>query len=89
MITITDIRTWISEEKEMSRLKKEAKRKSLLVTEANNLLQVREFGGKLYICYRDIPIVEKMQLASPLEIAIKNARETYIDYRNDNTREPI
>ena len=85
-MTINDIRTWIMSIRKASRTKSEAKRKALIVVEANNLLQVREFSGKLFVCYRDIPIIEDSQLNCPIEVVINKAREVYLDFCSDEKR---
>lgn len=65
---------WFRKVLEHSRRVNEAKRKALLQVEAENIIQVREFNGKLFVCYRDIPLVEESQLNNQAEITAKTVR---------------
>lgn len=71
---------WFRKVLEHSRRVNEAKRKALLLIEAEEIVQVREFGGKLYVCYRDIPIIEQAALGCSIQSAVINAREAYVLY---------
>ena len=75
-----EIKAWIRARREW--LAKQAERRSKeLMQEANDLLQVREFDGRLFVCYDDIPIIDPCLLKEDLTVAVEAARKTYIDYR--------
>lgn len=75
-----EIKAWIRARREW--LAKQAERRSKeLMQEANDLLQVREFDGCLFVCYDDIPIIDTCLLKEDLTVAVEAARKTYIDYR--------
>lgn len=71
---------WFKQCCERSRQANEAKRNTLLEAEAYNVLQVREFDGKLFVCYRDVPVIEQAQLDCPIEAAVRTARAVYREY---------
>lgn len=68
---------------ERSRQRAQAKRIALLSVEAESVLQVREFNGKLYICYRDVPLIQQSGLIDPIETAVRYARIAYLQYYKD------
>lgn len=75
-----EIKAWIRARREW--LEKQAEwRSKELMQEANDLLQVREFDGRLFVCYDDIPIIDTCLLKEDLTVAVEAARKTYIDYR--------
>ena len=78
---------WFRKVLEHSRRVNEAKRKALLLIEAEDIVQVREFNGKLYVCYRDIPLVEESQLNRQAEITVRSVRAAYVEYFKDRKRE--
>lgn len=71
---------WIKSLTEHSRRANEAKRVAMLRIKADDALQVREFEGRLYICYRDLPIIEQAELKRPVEQMVGLARGIYIEY---------
>ena len=80
------LRIWFRSVLEHSRRVSEAKRKALLQVEAEDIIQVREFNGKLYVCYRDIPLVEESQLNRQAEITVRSVRAAYVEYFKDRKR---
>ena len=55
-----------------------------LTQEAKRLLQVREFGGNLYVCYDNIPLMSDKLLNADLAQAVEEIRNIYIKYRKSN-----
>lgn len=80
MIRFRTLLEWIRQFRENSRLRRLAKRKAELEEVAYNVLQIREFSGKLFVCYRDIPVIEQSQLDCPVEKAVREARIVFIEY---------
>lgn len=65
-----EIKAWIRARREW--LAKQAERRSKeLMQEANDLLQVREFDGRLFVCYDDIPIIDTCLLKEDLTVAVE------------------
>lgn len=81
MITIIKkVNEWFMQYHERSVKRNLAKRITLLRAEAEDIVQVREFNGKLFVCYRDIPIIEQAALGCSIQSAVINAREAYVLY---------
>lgn len=80
------LKLWFKNVLEHSRRVSEAKRKALLQVEAEDIIQVREFNGKLFVCYRDIPLVEESQLNRQAEITVRSVRAAYVEYFKDRKR---
>lgn len=87
MITIIKkVNEWFMQYHERSVKRNLAKRITLLRAEAEDIIQVREFNGKLFVCYRDIPLVEESQLNNQAEITVKTVRVAYVEYFKDRKR---
>lgn len=80
------LRIWFRSVLEHSRRVSKAKRTALLQVEAEDIIQVREFNGKLFVCYRDIPLVDESQLNNQAEITVKTVRAAYVEYFKDRKR---
>lgn len=52
--------------------------------EALSRLQAREFEGKIYLCFDNIPILQEMDLAGGVGYILEIAREHYLEYRLAN-----
>ena len=50
------------------------------IEQVNRDVQLREFEGKIWLCYKDIPIVEESQLKDTLCNTVAKARETVCSY---------
>lgn len=48
--------------------------------EADRRLQVREFGGKLYLCFDNIPVLQEESLVDTLGEIMMEARENYFNF---------
>ena len=70
------VRAWYGEYKEyrrgkrMERVKKLAKR-------SREEVQIMEYGGAMYICYRGVPIVREGDLGAPWSGILARIRGTY------------
>ena len=50
------------------------------IEQVNRDVQLREFEGKIWLCYKDIPIVEQEQLKDTLCNTLANTREAVCRY---------
>ena len=53
----------------------ENKRREESIAQVNRCVQLREFEGKIWLCYNDVPIVEQSQLKDTLCNTIADTRE--------------
>ena len=58
----------------------EKRRRKELIAQVNQDVQLREFEGKIWLCYNDIPIVEQEQLKDTLCNTIAKTREAVCRY---------
>lgn len=50
------------------------KRRNEAIEQVNRDVQLREFEGKIWLCYNDVPIVEQGQLKKDICDAVTDAR---------------
>ena len=55
-------------------------RRKEVIERVNRSVQLREFEGKIWLCYNDIPIVEQEQLKDTLCNTIAKTREAVCRY---------
>lgn len=55
-------------------------REKELHREALRRIQVREFGGLLYFCYNNIPLIEVENFCMSAEYLLQNVRAKYVEY---------
>ena len=58
----------------------EKNRREEAIAQVNRDVQLREFEGKIWICYNNVPIVEQEQLKMDICDTIKDAREAVCRY---------
>ena len=58
----------------------EKNRRKEAIAQVNRCVQLREFEGKIWICYNNVPIVEQEQLKMDICDTIKDAREAVCRY---------
>ena len=58
----------------------EKKRREEVIEQVNQYVQLREFEGKIWLCYNDIPIVEQEQLKDTLCNTLASTREAVCRY---------
>jgi len=52
------------------------------IEEVNKSVQVREFEGKLYLCYKDVPLAEESMLNMSICTTVKEVRDNVQRYYN-------
>lgn len=62
--------------------KAQEKRATLLRLEAMSRLQAREFHGKMFLCFDNVPILETEDLTESLAASVLQARLYYIKYKD-------
>ena len=58
----------------------EKKRREESIAQVNRSVQLREFEGKIYLCYNNVPIVEESQLKDTLCNTVEKTREAVCRY---------
>ena len=55
-------------------------RREEAITQVNRDVQLREFEGKIWICYNNVPIVEESQLKDTICNTVSKTREAVCRY---------
>ena len=71
------VRAWYGEYKEYRRGKRIERVKELAKRRSREEVQIMEYGGEMYICYRGIPIVREEDLGAPWSGVLARSRESY------------
>ena len=58
----------------------EKKRREEAIAQVNREVQLREFEGKVWLCYNNVPIVEQSQLKDTLCNTVASTREAVCRY---------
>ena len=58
----------------------EDRRREESIAHVNRCVQLREFEGKIWLCYNDVPIVEQEQLKDTLCNTLASTREAVCRY---------
>ena len=58
----------------------EKKRREESIAQVNRDVQLREFEGKIWLCYNNVPIVEESQLKDTLCNTLASTREAVCRY---------
>lgn len=75
------VQAWWKRISEESRRQKQLKRERNIKCEALVRLQVREFNGKIYLCFDNVPILTESELLNGMSVSVEIARENYLEYR--------
>lgn len=75
------VKAWWEKISEEAHRQKVLKHERNIKREALSRLQAREFEGKIYLCFDNVPILEEVCLAEGLGCALDIAREHYLEYR--------
>ena len=71
------VRDWYVEYKEYRRGKRIARVRKLSKRRSKEEVQIMEYGGEMYICYRGVPIVRERDLGAPWGAVLVRSREVY------------
>ena len=58
----------------------EKNRRKEAIAQVNRCVQLREFEGKIWICYNNVPIVEESQLKDTICNTVSKTREAVCRY---------
>ena len=74
------VKAWYAEYKEYRRKKRLERVKKLAKRRSREELQIMEYDGEMYICYRGVPIVWERDLAVDWSDALGISRGTYEEW---------
>ena len=74
------VRAWYVEYKEYRRGKRIARVKELAKRRSREDVQIMEYRGEMYICYRGVPIVRDEDLGAPWSGVLEISRGTYEEW---------
>ena len=74
------VRAWYWEYKEYRRIKRIARVKDLAKRRSREEVQIMEYGGEMYICYRGVPIVREEDLGAPWGAVLVRSRKVYEEW---------
>ncbi len=77
---LTQIVAWLRARREQRMARKSARYSEELKRESERVLQVREFDGKLFVCYNEVPLLTTCMLKEGLPIVVEAARMMYVEY---------
>ena len=73
-------RAWYGEYREYRRVKRLARVKELAKRRSREEVQIMEYDGEMYICYRGVPIVRERDLAVDWSDVLAMIRGTYEEW---------
>lgn len=78
---MSKIGNWFHVMRENYKKKAEQKRAAQVREEAMARLQAREFNGKIFLCFDNVPILETEDLTLGMAASVKEARQYFMTYR--------
>ena len=87
-VMFTRLKEYLIERRDARALRKRSVRYSRLLRESHDVLQVREWNGMLFICYKDTPLVNGDDVGTLTEV-LDTMRVNWISYeleRDDGAR---
>ena len=74
------VRAWYGEYKEYRMSKRIARVRNRAIRRSREEVQIMEYGGEMYICYRGVPIVREEELGAPWSGVLARSRGTYAEW---------
>lgn len=74
---------WLRETRRQRTERKKAAAECRMVMDARRAVQVREFGGEVFVCMDGVPMLPVDGLKWDLPTALDVSREAYIKYRKE------
>lgn len=84
---IQSISDWFRAKHESHKKKAQEKRATFLRLEAMSRLQAREFHGKMFLCFDNVPILETEDLTEGLAASVLQARLYYMKYKDTKNQQ--
>lgn len=78
--TVQMICVWLKAMREESRKRRAEKRKKARMRECCQMVQVKEFGGILYVSFDGVPLVDTNCLVDKIPEALDDIRSTYAEW---------
>ena len=83
MEVMKSIKAWYNKVVTDAKQKKASHKADALQAESRKALQVMEFNGELFLCFRGTPILREDQLMATLPEALEESRDTFVDFVTD------
>ena len=80
MKIVGKMRALYGEYKEYRRGKRIARVRNRAIRRSREEVQIMEYGGEMYICYRGVPIVRDNDLRAPWIGVLERSREVYEEW---------
>lgn len=64
-----------------------AKQTALLKVDAQAYIQCREFQGRIYLAYRNLPLIEVSHLKANIAQELEASRKTFVDFYSEDFKE--
>ena len=81
MKILENIKMWLSARRKAHRERKAGAKAAALVRESENIVQAREFGGEVYLCYNNVPLIPADGLSWEIPTALVVAREAWLKWK--------
>lgn len=78
---IQEIKNWLVAKHSAHMARKAALQEARLRLESRVLIQVREFGGELYVCFNDLPLLAVKGLKWGIPETLSSMREQWVAYQ--------
>lgn len=86
MKIIMRIREWLRVQREERRKRSADKRQKELKRESMRMVQVKEFGGVVYVSYDGVPLVDVNSIVDSIPEALDDIRATYVEWKEKERR---
>ena len=83
---IMGIREWLQMQRENNRKRCSEKHRKALACECRRMVQVKEFGGVVYVSYDGVPLVDVNSLVDSIPEALDDIRATYAEWMEKERR---
>lgn len=86
MKIIMRIREWLQVQRENDRKRRSEKHRKALECECRRMVQVKEFGGIVYVSYDGVPLVDVNSIVDSIPEALDDIRATYVEWMEKERR---
>jgi len=86
MKIIMRVREWLRVQREERRKRSADKRQKELKRESMRMVQVKEFGGVVYVSYDGVPLVDVNSIVDSIPEALDDIRATYVEWMEKERR---
>ena len=80
MKIVGKVRAWYGEYKEYRRGKRIARVRNRAIRRSEEEVQIMEYRGEMYICYKGVPIVREEDLGTPWSGVLERSRKVYEEW---------